>query len=168
MQPRRPDFYLELALLALRKVPPFVGTRKDGHYVGSIHADKHGDPAIAVGLANHGSSTSVTVAEISLKTVWDMVAAVRPEGGSAYIVDGEGRRLFAAAESAVRHVRSVSADMPGTAWKVVVDVPAAVYDLPERNAAIRAVATAGLALVAAAFAFVLVLRPAVPVRPVAA
>jgi hypothetical protein len=27
MQPRRPDFYLELALLALRKVPPYVGTR---------------------------------------------------------------------------------------------------------------------------------------------
>lgn len=27
MQPRRPDFYLELALLALRKVPTFVGAR---------------------------------------------------------------------------------------------------------------------------------------------
>jgi hypothetical protein len=50
----------------------------------------------------------------------------------------------------------------------VVDVPSAAYDLPERNAAIRAVATAGLALVAAALALVLALRPAVPVRPVAA
>jgi hypothetical protein len=38
----------------------------------------------------------------------------------------------------------------------------------QRNAAIRAVATAGLALVAAALALVLALRPAVPVRPVAA
>jgi uncharacterized protein with HEPN domain len=27
MQPRRPDVYLELALLALRKVPSYVGTR---------------------------------------------------------------------------------------------------------------------------------------------
>ncbi len=57
---------------------------------------------------------------------------------------------------------------PGILYKVVVDVPSAAYAVPERNAAIRAAATAGLALVAAALALVLALRPAVPVRPVAA
>lgn len=147
---------------------PFVGARNDGHYVGPVHADRHGDPAMTVGLAQRGAAAGVIVAEISLKPLQDMIAAVRTEGGSAYIVNGEGRRLFAAAESGVGPVRSASAEVPGTHWKVVVDVPAAVYDVPERNAAIRAAATAGLALVAAALALVLALRPAVPMRPVTA
>lgn len=146
----------------------FVGVRKDGRYVGPVHADKHGDPAMTIGRALRGAAAGVIIAEISLKTVWDMVDAVRPEGGSAYIVDGEGRRLLPAAESAAGPVRSVSADVPGIPWKVVVDVPAAAYDVPERNAAIRAVSTAGLALVAAALALVLALRPALPARPATA
>jgi uncharacterized membrane protein len=50
----------------------------------------------------------------------------------------------------------------------VVDVPAAVYDVPERNALIQAVSTAGLALVAAALALVLAFRPDVRARPMAA
>ncbi len=148
--------------------PAFIGARKNGSYVGPLHADKHGDPALTVGFVRGGPSGGVIVADISLKPVSDMVAAVRPEGGgSAYVVDGEGRRLFPAAEAAAGPVRSVSADIPGIHWKVVVDVPSAVYDVPERNAAIRAVSTAGLALVAAALAFVLALRPAVPARPAA-
>ena len=147
----------------------FIGARKDGRYVGPVHADKRGDPAMTVAGAHSRSPAGVTVVEISLKPMWDMVAAVRPEGGgSAYVVDGEGRRVSPAAESAAGPVRSVSADVPGIRWKVVVDVPSAVYDVPERNAAIRAVSTAGLALVAAALALVLALRPAVPARPVAA
>jgi hypothetical protein len=146
----------------------FIGARKDGRYVGPVHADKHGDPAVTAGFARRGASAAVIVIEVSLKAVWEMVAAVSPEGGSAYIVDGDGRRLSPAAEIAAGPVRSVSVAVPGMPWKVVVDVPSAAYDVPERNAAIRAVATAGLALVAAAFAVVLALRPAVPVRPVAA
>jgi hypothetical protein len=146
----------------------FVGVRSGGSYVGPVHADKHGDPAVTVGYAPRGTAAGVVIAEISLKPVRDIVAGVAPEGGSAYIVDGEGHRLFAADENSAGPIRSISADVPGTAWKVVVDVPSAVYDVPERNAAIRAVSTAGLALVAAALAFVLALRPAVPARPAAA
>lgn len=146
----------------------FIGARKDGRYVGPVHADKHGDPAVTAGFARRGASAAVILVEVSLKPVWDMVAAVSPQGGSAYIVDGDGRRLSPAAGSAAGPVRSVSVDVPGIPWKVVVDVPSAAYDVPERNAAIRAAATAGLALVAAALALVLALRPAVPVRPVAA
>ncbi len=149
--------------------PAFIGARRNGGYVGPLHADKHGDPTLTVGFVLGRSLGSVTVADISLKPVSDMVAAIRPEGGgSAYVVDGEGRRLFPAAEAAAGPVRSVSADVPGIPWKVVVDVPSAVYDVPERNAAIRAVSTAGLAVVAAALAFVLALRPAMPARPAAA
>jgi uncharacterized protein with HEPN domain len=33
MPPRRPDFYLELALLALRKVPPYIGSRSLQDYL---------------------------------------------------------------------------------------------------------------------------------------
>jgi hypothetical protein len=147
---------------------PFAGARNDGRYVGPVHADKHGEPAVTVGLAQRGAAAGVVVAEISLKRVWDMVAAVRPAGGFAYVVDGEDHRLFAAAESAAVPVRSVSADVAGTRWKVVVDVPAAVYDVPERNVAIRAVATAGLAFVAAVLALMMAFRPTVPVRPATA
>jgi hypothetical protein len=149
--------------------PAFVGASRDGHYVGPVHADRHGDPAMTVAGTHLRSPAGVTVMEISLKSVRDMVAAVRPEGGgSAYVVDDEGRRLFPAAEAAAGPVRSVSADVPGIRWKVVVDIPAAVYDAPERNALIRAVSTAGLAFVAAALALVLAFKPAVPARRMAA
>jgi hypothetical protein len=147
----------------------FVGALENGRYVGPVHADKHGDPAMTVAFTHPRSPAGVTIMEISLKPVWDMVAAARPEeGGAAYLVDGKGHRLSPVAESAAGPVRSVSADVPGSPWKVVVDVPSAVYDVPARNAAIRAVSTAGLALVAAALALVLALRPTVPARPVAA
>lgn len=36
MQPRRPDFYLELALLALRKVPVFIASRALKDYLGDF------------------------------------------------------------------------------------------------------------------------------------
>jgi hypothetical protein len=148
--------------------PAFVGIRNGGRYLGPVHADKHGDLAVTVGFAPRGTAAGAVIAEISLKAARDIVAAATPEGGSAYIVDGEGHRLFAASESSAGPIRSVSATVPGIAWKVVVDMPAAVYDVPERNAAIRAVSTAGLALVAVALALVLALRPVVPVRPAAA
>jgi len=145
----------------------FVAIRKDGRYL-KIHADQNGEPVFTVGLAPRGAAAGVIVAEISLKPARDIISAVAPEGGSAYLVDREGRLLFANAKSADAPVRSVSADVPGSRWKVVVDVPSAVYDTPERNAAIRAFATAGLALVAAALALMLALRPTVPARKVVA
>lgn len=146
----------------------FIGARKDRLYVGPIHADKHGDPVVTLAFGHSRSPAGVTVVEISLKPLWGIVAAARPVGGSAYIVDSDGRRISPAAESASGPVRSVSADVPGMRLKVVVDLPAAIYDVPERNAAIRAVSTAGLGLVAAVLAILLALRPAVPVRPVMA
>jgi hypothetical protein len=146
----------------------FIAARKDGHYVGPVHADKHGAPAVTAAFVHSGTPAGVTVVEVGLKPVLDIVAAVKTEHGSAYVLDDEGRRLSPAAESFTGPVRSVSADVPGTRWKVVVDVPSAAYAVPERNAAIRAVSTAGLALVAAALAFMLVLRPAVPARQAAA
>jgi hypothetical protein len=62
-------------------------------------------------------------------------------------------------------VLSTSAAVPGLDWKVIVDMPAAAYQAPSRNAMIRAVALAGLGLAAATLAIMLALRPLNPARP---
>ncbi|HTR86979.1 MAG TPA: hypothetical protein VMI56_21035 [Reyranella sp.] len=146
----------------------FVAARKDGHYVGPVHAGKNGALVMTLAFTHPRSPAGVTVLDLSVRPALDLVAAVKPEGGAVYIDDGEGRRLSPVTKGVAGPVRSVSVDVSGTRWKVVVDVPSAVYDLPERNAAIRALATAGLALVAAALAFLLALKPFVPARPAAA
>ncbi len=95
----------------------FIGARKDGRYVGPVHAEKQGDPAVTLAVfALRGSSAAVIVVEVRLTPVWDMLAAVSPADGSAYIVDGDGHRLSPAAEGAAESV-------PGSVRSVAVDVP---------------------------------------------
>ena len=70
----------------------FTEAMKRQTYVGPVYFRKPGEPYVSIAVARAG--TGVTLAEVSIKKVWDMVAAIKVgETGYAYIVDGKGRLI---------------------------------------------------------------------------
>ena len=70
----------------------FTEAMKRQTYVGPVHFPKPGEPYVSIAVARGG--TGVTLAEVSVKNVWDLVAAIKVgETGYAYIVDGKGRLI---------------------------------------------------------------------------
>ena len=70
----------------------FTEAMKRQTYVGPVHFLKPGEPYLSIAVARGG--TGVTLAEVSVKKVWDLVAAIKVgETGYAYIVDGKGRLI---------------------------------------------------------------------------
>ena len=70
----------------------FTEAMKRQTYVGPVHFLKPGEPYVSIAVARGG--TGVTLAEVSVKKVWDLVAAIKVgETGYAYIVDGKGRLI---------------------------------------------------------------------------
>ena len=70
----------------------FTEAMKRQTYVGPVHFPKPAEPYVSIAVARGG--TGVTLAEVSVKKVWDMVAAIKVgETGYAYIVDGKGRLI---------------------------------------------------------------------------
>ncbi len=70
----------------------FTEAMKRQTYIGPVHFPKPGEPYVSIAVARGG--TGVTLAEVSVKKVWGMVAATKVgESGHAYIVDGRGRLI---------------------------------------------------------------------------
>ena len=70
----------------------FIEAMKKQTYVGPVHFPKPGEPYISIAVARGG--TGVTLAEVSVKKVWDMVASIKVgETGYAYIVDAKGHLI---------------------------------------------------------------------------
>jgi len=70
----------------------FTEAMKKQTYVGPVHFPKPGEPYISIAVARGG--TGVTLAEVSVKKVWDMVASIKVgETGYAYIVDAKGHLI---------------------------------------------------------------------------
>ena len=70
----------------------FTEAMKRQTYIGPVHFPRPGEPYVSIAVAR--GSTGVTLAEVSFKKVWGMVAAIKVgETGYAYIVDGKGRLI---------------------------------------------------------------------------
>ena len=70
----------------------FTEAMRRQSYVGPMYLRKPAEPYVSIAVARPG--TEVTLAEVSVKKVWDMVAAIKVgETGYAYIVDGKGRLI---------------------------------------------------------------------------
>jgi signal transduction histidine kinase len=59
-----------------------------------VYFRKESEPYMTMGLARSGRNAGVTVAEVNLKLIWDVVSAIKVgTSGYAYVVDGHGRLI---------------------------------------------------------------------------
>jgi signal transduction histidine kinase len=73
--------------------PAFVGARANKVWFGPVYFRKDSEPYLTIAVA-HGSSAGVTVAEVNLKPIFNVIRDIRVgDGGYAYIVDRLGRLI---------------------------------------------------------------------------
>src|SRR5262245_20142947 len=71
--------------------PPFVEAMANKVYFGPVYFRKESEPYLTMAV-RHGSKTGVTIAEINLKLIWDVVSQIKiGKDGYAYVVDRLGR-----------------------------------------------------------------------------
>lgn len=72
----------------------FTQARERRAYFGPVYFRKQSEPYMSLALAQDGASGGVTLAEVNLKPVWEIVRAIEVgKTGYAYIVDGNGRLI---------------------------------------------------------------------------
>jgi HAMP domain-containing protein len=74
--------------------PGFVQPRSGKTYFGPVYFRRGSEPHLTIGLPDGGPNAGVTVAEINLKFIWDVVAGIKiGREGYAYVVDERGQLL---------------------------------------------------------------------------
>ena len=72
----------------------FAEALKHNRFVGPIHFDERSTPYLSFAIAHVGASAGVTLAEVNIKRLWDIVDAIKVgETGYAFVVDGRGRLI---------------------------------------------------------------------------
>jgi signal transduction histidine kinase len=71
--------------------PAFVEAMAHRVYFGPVYFRKESEPYLTMAVA-HGSKSGVTIAEVNLKLIWDVVSQIKVgKDGYAYVVDRLGR-----------------------------------------------------------------------------
>lgn len=74
--------------------PRFTEVKSGKSYVGPVYFRKETEPYMTIAVPASRDAPSVTVAEVNLKFVWDVVAHIRVgQSGYAYVVDARGRLI---------------------------------------------------------------------------
>ncbi len=72
--------------------PAFLNAKPGKPWIGPVYFRKETEPYFSVGLRSGGAAGGVTVAEVNLKFVWDVVSRIRVgDKGKAYVVDARGQ-----------------------------------------------------------------------------
>jgi signal transduction histidine kinase len=75
----------------LSRDPKFTEARPGRPYFGPVYFRKESEPYLTLSIAG-GGDAGVTVAEVNLKFIWDVVSQIRiGSTGRAYVVDGRGQ-----------------------------------------------------------------------------
>jgi signal transduction histidine kinase len=76
------------------KDPKFVEARSGKTYFGPVYFRKDTEPYMTIAVASMGNDANVTVAEVNLKFIWDVISRIRiGKEGLAYVVDSRGRLI---------------------------------------------------------------------------
>ncbi|HTV46579.1 MAG TPA: ATP-binding protein [Stellaceae bacterium] len=111
----------------------FVEAEANGVWFGPVHFHNMSEPYMTVAVAHAGRHMGVTVAEVDLRFVWDVIEGMRVgRTGYAYVVDGSGRLIADADLSLV---------LRDTDWSHLPQVAAALRSL-RRHAAMPGAHTA--------------------------
>ncbi|MCC6210055.1 MAG: HAMP domain-containing protein [Burkholderiales bacterium] len=71
--------------------PAFLGARPDQTWFGPVSFRKETEPYMSIAVRAKGNAGAVTVAEVNLKFIWDVVTRIKiGKKGKAYVVDGSG------------------------------------------------------------------------------
>jgi signal transduction histidine kinase/HAMP domain-containing protein len=71
--------------------PKFVSAKANKRYLGQVYFRKESEPYLTLAITGTGRSAGVTVAEVNLKFIWDVVSRIHVgTAGVAYVVDERG------------------------------------------------------------------------------
>jgi signal transduction histidine kinase len=71
--------------------PAFTQARRGQPWYGPVYFRKETEPYMTVAIRSGGERSAVTVAELNLKFIWDVVSRIKiGEQGKAYVVDRDG------------------------------------------------------------------------------
>src|SRR6201986_2557036 len=74
--------------------PSFIEARQHRVWFSPVYFRKESEPYMTVALARTGRNAGVTVAEVNLKLIWDVITGLKiGQSGYAYVVDREGRLI---------------------------------------------------------------------------
>ena len=71
--------------------PAFKGAKPDQTWFGQVTFRKETEPYMSMAVRSKGEAGAVTVADVNLKFIWDVVTRIKiGKKGKAYVVDGSG------------------------------------------------------------------------------
>ncbi|HEY7540476.1 MAG TPA: GAF domain-containing protein [Methylomirabilota bacterium] len=71
--------------------PKFLEAKAGRIYHGPVYFRKESEPYMTIAMAGSGKEAGVTVAEVNLKFIWDVVSQIKiGKAGHAFVVDGQG------------------------------------------------------------------------------
>jgi signal transduction histidine kinase len=74
--------------------PRFAKAASDKVWFSPVYFRKESEPYMTIAVAHVGRNAGVTVAEVNLKFIWDVVTSIKiGKAGYAYVVDGRGRLI---------------------------------------------------------------------------
>jgi signal transduction histidine kinase len=74
--------------------PRFIEAKSRRTYFSPVYFRKESEPYMSMALAGAGEDAGVTVAEVNLKFIWDVVSQIKVgKAGRAYVVDSRGRLI---------------------------------------------------------------------------
>lgn len=76
------------------ELPAFGNARARGEYFGPVYFLDGSEPYMTIAVAGARRGAGVSVAEINLKSIWDLVSGIKVgSSGRAYVVDATGRLI---------------------------------------------------------------------------
>jgi len=76
------------------ETPSFIEARKHRVWFSPVYFRKESEPYMTLAMARAGRNAGVTIAEVNLKLIWDVITGMKiGQGGYAYVVDHEGRLI---------------------------------------------------------------------------
>jgi class 3 adenylate cyclase len=74
--------------------PKFHKALSDGSYVSPVYFRRDTEPYLSLSLKDRGQEVGVTVAEVNLKFVWDLISQINVgRSGHAFVVDSSGQLI---------------------------------------------------------------------------
>jgi adenylate cyclase len=74
--------------------PAFTTARAESSWRGPVYFHKESEPYMTIAVAERGRNGGVTVAEVNLKFIWDVISGIEVgRTGRAYVVDAGGRLI---------------------------------------------------------------------------